>query len=47
MGLQGTRVPVIALFENIEAGARIDEVLEWFLGVTREHVEGVLEHAEL
>jgi len=43
---KGTRVPVSALFENIEAGARIEEFLEWFPGVTREHVEGVLEHAE-
>ena len=43
---KGTRVPVSALFENIEAGACIEEFLEWFPGVTREHVEGVLEHAE-
>jgi uncharacterized protein (DUF433 family) len=42
---KGTRVPVSALFENLESGARIDEFLEWFPGVTREHVEGVLEHA--
>ena len=33
---QGTRVPVRALFENLEAGARLDEFLEWFPGVTRE-----------
>ena len=43
---QGTRVPVRALFENLEAGARLDEFLEWFPGVTREQVEAVLEHAE-
>ncbi|MFQ5668848.1 MAG: DUF433 domain-containing protein [Candidatus Binatia bacterium] len=43
---KGTRVPVKALFENIESGARIDEFLEWFPGVTREQVEAVLEHAE-
>ena len=36
---KGTRVPVRALFENLEAGARVDEFLEWFLGVTREQVE--------
>ena len=42
----GTRVPVKALFENLESGARIDEFLEWFPGVTREQVEAVLEHAE-
>ncbi|HTZ00896.1 MAG TPA: DUF433 domain-containing protein [Xanthobacteraceae bacterium] len=41
-----TRVPVRALFENIEGGARVDEFLEWFPGVTREQVELVLRHAE-
>jgi uncharacterized protein (DUF433 family) len=44
---KGTRVPVKALFENVEAGATVDEFLEWFPGVTREQVEAVLEHAEL
>jgi uncharacterized protein (DUF433 family) len=43
---KGTRVPVQALFENIEAGARVDDFLEWFPGVTREQVELVLRHAE-
>ena len=42
---KGTRVPVKALFENIEAGARIDDFLEWFPGVSRRQVESVLEHA--
>ena len=41
-----TRVPVRALFENLEGGARVDEFLEWFPGVTREQVELVLRHAE-
>ena len=44
---KGTRVPVKALFENIEAGARIDDFLEWFPGVSRGQVEAVLQHAEL
>jgi uncharacterized protein (DUF433 family) len=43
---KGTRVPVKALFENLESGARVDDFLEWFPGVTREQVETVLEHAE-
>ena len=43
---KGTRVPVKALFENLEDGARVDEFLEWFPGVTREQVEAVLRHAE-
>ena len=42
---RGTRVPVRALFENIEDGASIDDFLEWFPGVTRRQVEAVLEHA--
>jgi uncharacterized protein (DUF433 family) len=42
---RGTRVPVRALFENIEGGATVKELLEWFPGVTRAHVEAVLEHA--
>ena len=41
----GTRVPVAALFENIEGGATIREFLEWFPGVTAEQVRSVLEHA--
>jgi len=43
---RGTRVPVKALFENLEDGARVDDFLEWFPGVTREQVEAVLRHAE-
>jgi len=46
MAFKGTRVPVKALFENLEAGARVSEFIEWFPGVTREQVEAVLEHAE-
>jgi len=44
---KGTRVPVKALFENLEDSARVDDFLEWFPGVSREHVESVLRHAEL
>ena len=40
----GTRVPVRALFENLEDGARVDDFLQWFPGVTRAQVEAVLEH---
>lgn len=43
---KGTRVPVRALFENFEAGATVDQFIEWFPGVTRQQVEAVLEHAE-
>lgn len=40
----GTRVPVFALFQNIEDGATVDDFLEWFPGVKRSQVEDVLEH---
>ena len=40
---RGTRVPVKALFENLEDGATVAQFLEWFPGVTRTHVESVLE----
>jgi len=43
---KGTRVPVAALFENLEGGATVDDFLEWFQGVAREQVESVLKHAE-
>jgi uncharacterized protein (DUF433 family) len=43
---RGTRVPVRALFENLEAGATVNEFLEWFPGVTSDQVAAVLAHAE-
>ena len=43
---KGTRVPVKALFENLEGGARVEEFLEWFPGVSRGQVDAVLEHAQ-
>ncbi len=43
---RATRVPVRALFENLEAGARVEDFVEWFPGVTREQVLAVLRHAE-
>jgi len=42
----GTRIPVKALFENLEGGATVAEFLEWFPGVSREQVEAVLDHAQ-
>jgi uncharacterized protein (DUF433 family) len=43
---KGTRIPVRALFENLEGGATVDDFLEWFPGVAREQIESVLKHAE-
>ena len=42
---RGTRVPVAALFENLEDGAHLSEFVEWFPGVTLEQARAVLEHA--
>jgi uncharacterized protein (DUF433 family) len=43
---RGTRIPVKALFENLEDGACINDFLHWFPGVTRQQVEAVLEHTQ-
>lgn len=43
---RGTRIPVRALFENLEGGATVDQFLAWFQGVSREQVLAVLEFAE-
>jgi uncharacterized protein (DUF433 family) len=39
-----TRMPVSLVFENLEAGATIDEITEWF-HLTREQIVAVLEFA--
>jgi uncharacterized protein (DUF433 family) len=43
--LKGTRMPVSAIFENLEAGANIDDIMEWFAGLDRSQVEAVIEFA--
>jgi uncharacterized protein (DUF433 family) len=42
---RGTRVPVTALFENLEDGAQVSQFVEWFPDVTLEQARAVLEHA--
>ena len=42
---RGTRVPVSALFENLEDGAQLQDFIEWFPGVILEQARAVLEHA--
>jgi len=37
-------MPVATVFENLEAGATIDDIIEWF-DVTREQVTEVLNFA--
>lgn len=41
---RGTRVPVDALIENLEAGLTLDDFLENFPTVSREQAVQVLEH---
>jgi uncharacterized protein (DUF433 family) len=43
--LKGTRMPVSAIFENLEAGANLDNIMEWYDGLDREQVEAVIEFA--
>ena len=38
----GTRVPIAALFDNLNEGVTIDEFLDWYEGVPRSAVESVI-----
>ena len=40
----GTRIPVAALFENLEDGVSLAEFVELFPGVTEQQARSVLEH---
>ena len=42
---RGTRMPVSAVFENLEDGVTIDELIKLYDGLTREQVQAVLEFA--
>jgi uncharacterized protein (DUF433 family) len=42
---RGTRIPVEALFENLEDGVSLAEFVDLFPGVTQEQARSVLEHA--
>ena len=42
---KGTRLPVYALFENLESGATIEQFMEWFKPVDEWKVRAVLQHA--
>jgi uncharacterized protein (DUF433 family) len=41
---RGTRMPVATVFENLETGARIEDIIDWF-DLTREQVTAVLDFA--
>jgi uncharacterized protein (DUF433 family) len=43
---KATRIPINALFENLEGGVSIDDFIEWFPGVSRDQVEAVLHYAQ-
>jgi hypothetical protein len=38
-------MPVSVIFENLEAGANIDDIMEWFQGLDREQIKAVIEFA--
>lgn len=42
---RGTRIPVAAVFENLEDGLPLDEIVNLYEGLTRERVKAVLEFA--
>jgi uncharacterized protein (DUF433 family) len=42
---RGTRMPVAALFENLEGDASLQQFVDWFPGVTVDAAKAVLEHA--
>jgi uncharacterized protein (DUF433 family) len=42
---RGTRMPVAAVFENLEDGVTIDELVELYDGLTREQIKAVLDFA--
>ena len=39
-----TRLPVSALFENIESGATVEEFIDWYPPVDEWKVKAVLQH---
>jgi len=42
---RGTRMPVAAVFENLEDGLSIDEIVQLYDGLTREQIKAVLDFA--
>jgi uncharacterized protein (DUF433 family) len=42
---RGTRMPVAAVFENLEDGMTIEELVQLYDGLTREQVQSVLDFA--
>jgi uncharacterized protein (DUF433 family) len=42
---RGTRIPVAAVFENLEDGLTIEEIVQLFDGLKQEQVKAVLDFA--
>ena len=42
---RGTRMPVSVVFENLQDGMTIDELIETYDGLTREHIQAALAFA--
>ena len=43
--LRGTRMPVATIFDNLEAGASVDDLMRWYEGLDRKQVQSVIEFA--
>jgi len=43
--LRGTRMPVATIFQNLEAGASLDDIMDWFDGLDRNQVKAVIDFA--
>ena len=43
--LRGTRMPVSVIFENLQSGANIDDIMDWFEGLDRDQIKAVIEFA--
>jgi uncharacterized protein (DUF433 family) len=42
---RGTRFPIATIFENLEQGATIDDILEWYQGLNRQQIQDVVAFA--
>jgi uncharacterized protein (DUF433 family) len=42
---RGTRIPVVAVFENLEDGLTVNEIVEMFDGLKQEQMKAVLDFA--
>ncbi|HEX9223508.1 MAG TPA: DUF433 domain-containing protein [Candidatus Acidoferrales bacterium] len=43
--IRGTRFPISLIFENLEDGATVENIVEWYEGITPEQIRTVLEFA--